>query len=506
MKMSSIPSGSSDREIVVALVTALGCPADDVENALKDAFAEHDYVVSGVRISELLDQEVPDEQAEPVKSKSERLMNKGDMFRAKYDSDGACSYMAAQQIAIDREAATGSPDMHRAKHVTLVRSLKTVGEVKVLRQIYGPRVIVIGVGASPQERTGQLIKQLRRTMQKDDAERHAEELISRDEKDERKYGQRMRAAYQLADAFIASEGSQVAPTATRLVRLLLGDPFITPNRDEQGMFSAWGARFRSSAAGRQVGAALVDAFGEVVALGCNDVPRPGGGQYWTGDTKDRRDWALGADANDRGKHGAAASLLEALSTAGWLAPKYSQTEPSTLATIALEDGGPLDLSEFSGLIEYGRIVHAEMAALMTAARSGRSVLGCTLYTTTYPCHECARLIIAAGIGRVCYVDAYPKSRASQLYEEMWTSDARGDAVRVEQFTGVSPRMFATLFEASNRTKDVNGDYKGWIVKQLQVEDEELADSIPNNERAAAYELLERGGLQGNDAAVQRDPS
>lgn len=329
-------------------------------------------------------------------------------------------------------------------------------------------------------------------------------FLERDEKDERaRFGQRTRDAFQLADAFVAVGSTEDRSTVDRLVDLLLGDPYQTPTRDEQGMFSAWGSRFRSSAAGRQVGSAIVDRFGEVVALGCNDVPKPGGGQYWANDGDDRRDFQLGFDANDRGKHGAASSLLAALRDAGWLAFELAKRPAQTLADEALLEGGPLDGSELADLIEYGRIVHAEMAALMTAARSGRPVEECTLFTTTYPCHECARLIIAAGIRRVCFVDPYPKSRASELYDSMWGPGGAAGTVLVEQFTGVSPRMFSTLFEASNRSKNVDGSYEEWVRKQLVVPDEELADSIPLKEKAAAWELKERMRQRETNEASQR---
>ena len=60
--------------------------------------------------------------------------------------------------------------------------------------------------------------------------------------------------------------------------------------------------------------------------------------------------------------------------------------------------------------EYGRIVHAELGALAAAARSGLSVVDGTLYCTTFPCHNCAKHIVASGIVRVVYVEPYPKSR------------------------------------------------------------------------------------------------
>ncbi len=67
-------------------------------------------------------------------------------------------------------------------------------------------------------------------------------------------------------------------------------------------------------------------------------------------------------------------------------------------------------------MEFGRIVHAEMSAITDAARRGLSVKDATLYCTTFPCHMCARHILAAGIMRVVYIEPYPKSMAKELYK------------------------------------------------------------------------------------------
>jgi deoxycytidylate deaminase len=498
--MGDIPN-VGDRELVVAIVTPLGAPVELTLVALRDAFARNGYAVEDMRISVLLDKAVASPATDEKVNRIRRLMDKGDEFRRMVGSDEACAYMAAQAIPIARFAKTGSPLKHRAKHVNLVRSLKTPGEVRVLRQIYGQRLIVVGVAGSKEERRKELTKQLKSELPKHQVAAEVSMLLERDEKDEQKaLGQRGSDAYRLSDAFVAVTTRHDSQVVDRLVDLLLGEPYHTPTRDEQGMFHAWSVKFRSSAAGRQVGAAIVDADGEVVALGCNDVPRPGGGQYWPGDPDDRRDFQLGHDANDRGKFGAAENLLSVLAEAGWLVENRKALPARERAVQALERGGPLDRSELADLIEFGRIVHAEMAALMTAARRGRAVRGCTLYTTTYPCHECARLIIAAGITRVCFVDPYPKSRAPELFDGMLDETHQTGRVLIEPFVGVSPRLFSHLFEMSNRSKDVYGEYAKWERKQLVVEDEEIADSIPLQEKAAGAYLAAvlRAWSQGQD--------
>lgn len=47
-------------------------------------------------------------------------------------------------------------------------------------------------------------------------------------------------------------------------------------------------------------------------------------------------------------------------------------------------------------------IHSEIDAICEAARSGFSVRGATIYVTRYPCENCARAIVAAGIKRVVY--------------------------------------------------------------------------------------------------------
>ena len=74
-------------------------------------------------------------------------------------------------------------------------------------------------------------------------------------------------------------------------------------------------------------------------------------------------------------------------------------------------GGALKDAAVMDLTEYGRVVHAEMHALCDAARLGKAIKGATLYCTTFPCHNCTKHILAAGIRRVVYIEPYPKSLA-----------------------------------------------------------------------------------------------
>lgn len=54
-------------------------------------------------------------------------------------------------------------------------------------------------------------------------------------------------------------------------------------------------------------------------------------------------------------------------------------------------------------------IHAEMNALMYAAKNGIPVQDCTIYVTHKPCNECMKNISQSGIKRVVYLNDYKHS-------------------------------------------------------------------------------------------------
>jgi deoxycytidylate deaminase len=104
------------------------------------------------------------------------------------------------------------------------------------------------------------------------------------------------------------------------------------------------------------------------------------------------------------------------------------------------------------ITEYGRAVHAEMDALLSCARSGVSPTGALFYVTTFPCHNCTRHIIAAGIRKVYYIEPYGKSRAEELHsdeivveEKLERKRGRNRRVPFTHFVGIGPRRYFDLF-------------------------------------------------------------
>ena len=52
------------------------------------------------------------------------------------------------------------------------------------------------------------------------------------------------------------------------------------------------------------------------------------------------------------------------------------------------------------------VIHAEMNAILKAAKSGNAVDDSTLYLSLSPCQNCCKLIIQSGISRVVYLEDY----------------------------------------------------------------------------------------------------
>ena len=173
------------------------------------------------------------------------------------------------------------------------------------------------------------------------------------------------------------------------------------------MMHAATAALRSAELGKQVGAAICTPDGAVIATGANEVPKAFGGQYWEGEDNDARDITKEQDTNTATRREVGLEISNTLSSRNLL--KKGVTSHDILSIV--------EGSHFGDVIEYVRAVHAEMAALSDAARRGTPVDGCTLYTTTFPCHHCARHILAAGIARVVFISPYAKSLALSLHSD-----------------------------------------------------------------------------------------
>jgi dCMP deaminase len=67
--------------------------------------------------------------------------------------------------------------------------------------------------------------------------------------------------------------------------------------------------------------------------------------------------------------------------------------------------------------ELCRGVHAEQNAIIQGAVFGTTLEGGSIYTTTFPCVMCSKIIINAGLVEIVYAEGYPDDLSKELLEE-----------------------------------------------------------------------------------------
>jgi deoxycytidylate deaminase len=460
----------SGPELVFGLVGPIGTDLQLVGEILTEELERVRYESALLRVSQIMHQLIPDLPDDgPEDERYVRHMNAGNEIRKKLGRGDALALVTAGAIGNMRRTVTGDDKTPAPRRAYVVRSLKHPEEVETLHKIYGRAFFLIAAYAPRDARKEKLAESIARSKSETDKTRflpRAEELIIRDEEEtENKLGQRVRDTFPLADVFVvATDRSILAQQIRRFVQIVFEHPFQTPTIDEFVMFHARAAALRSSDLSRQVGAAIADNDGSILGVGCNEVPKFGGGAYWAGDEHDRRDFQLGYDPSTVFKERMLAEVLNRLLEGGWLAADKKASEIRALVADALGGGAnPLmQGARLMDLLEFGRIVHAEMAAVADASRRGVALKGSRLFCTTFPCHMCARHLVAVGISEVIYIEPYPKSLAKELYPDSISVDDRPDSQRVcfTPFVGVSPNRFIDLFTKPKR-KSSDGKALNW---------------------------------------------
>lgn len=421
-------------ELVIGIVSPVGVNLEDVENRLKSLFSQFKYKFNYIEVSKLASSHLDVPQTYTTETmRLDNAMNAGNKLREKYKCDAYYALLAIDAIRAKRVSIKGvATPLERYVHV--IKSLKHPEEVATLRRVYGDGFFLIGISSSIKSRKYYL-ENIKGVDKKD-----VDRLIARDDNEVHDHGQKTRDVFELADAFATTDDTaRLSEQLSRILDLLFSSPTISPTADEYAMFMAYAASLRSSDLSRQVGAVIANSSSDIVATGANDVPRFGGGLYWP-NKDDQRDYVLGMDSNDIEKREMILRIMKKIDHNSTQDDESLITEGKNL----LKDTGILNITE------YGRAVHAEMEAILSAARNGVSIRGGTLYSTTYPCHNCAKHIVAAGIVKVKYVEPYPKSYATKLHNDSInsTGDVGKNKVNFEAFVGIGPRKFVDLFSVS----------------------------------------------------------
>ncbi len=435
-------------ELVFALVSPVGTDHGLVVNDLAQRLVTVGYQVETINVSKNIitlfqtEEKTHDSEFRRI----EYFMDLGNKARRESDNNAILALGIVNLIHANRdveeivrcdvpgnEVKEYSPKP-KEKVAYIVNSLKHPDEIKKLREIYSGGIYVISIASSTERRVSYLKENKRMKTEE------ASHLIDRDQSEKLGHGQQTRDAFQLADFFIALDEDidKLKNSIWRIVDLIFGNPYLTPTFDEYAMYLAFTAALRSADLSRQVGA-VIGRNEEIIATGANDCPRANGGLYWpffdreskkVVDSPKGRDYTRGGDINKIQIDNIIKDVLSHL-------PEHiSKDEVET----ALRE------SKLKDITEFGRVVHAEMEALLFCSRNNLSTKDATLYCTTFPCHNCAKHIIAAGIKKVVYIEPYPKSLALDFHEDaISTNEKSSDLVNFIPFVGVGPRKFFDLF-------------------------------------------------------------
>jgi deoxycytidylate deaminase len=460
----------SDRlsqELVIALVGPVGSGVSTAAQFLSEILSQHfRYDVAPIiKVSSIIRNEARRVQSSPISLKPinayiQEMQDAGNKLRKKFGNNYLAE-KAVEQIAkyrTSRGGYTANGTMLPGRRAYIIDAIKNLEELVLLRQIYRETLCVFGIFAPDQIRKRRLI---------DDGaeEKDVQAVVDRDQGEVLTFGQMTRKIFVQSDFFICNDQKreEMKLRLHRFLELIFNSQIHTPTKDEAAMYEATAAMVGSACMSRQVGASIISRTGELISVGWNDVPKFGGGLYIENDQyvwddvkrniqdKDHRcyKWSNKICHNEVRRTKIVEGIVRRIVNSGFAPPASSD----------LEVRNALAGTEVDDLTEFSRSIHAEMEAILAVAREGRhSLVGATMYTTTYPCHNCARHIVAAGISSVIYIEPYRKSLAIALHHDSITEDP-DDKTRVvfRQYDGIAPQHYLTLFRAKSERK-ADGKY------------------------------------------------
>ena len=497
-------------EIFLGIVSPVGVSIKSTIDAISDFYKNNGYDVVEIKVTDYFDQikrgldiDLPLEKS-PLDVRIKNYISFGNKVRSIFDDNSILAAYTIYRIMKDRDRNFKNKDrISYQKRAYILYQFKRKEEIDLLRSVYGRLFYQISVYSRRVSRIEYLSHRIaheRDTADQSTSKPIADDLVSIDENERsNKFGQRVTKIFHDADFIVNSdlvEKDTVEKQVTRFGELLFSSNAISPTKQEYGMFAAKAAALRTLDLSRQVGAAIFRPSGEIICMGSNEVPKAHGGTYWCDESFDAREYTKDEDSNEVRKRELLAEIRAAM--------------PTIMTFDEFLDQEAVRESQFMDALEYGRIVHAEMSAISDAARLGVSIGGSTLFVTTFPCHMCAKHIVAAGIKSVIFLEPYPKSLASDLHSDAIQVEGapRGrfesyPHVDFEHFHGVTPRRYRELFERETRKK--SGKFQKYIQGKKRPNINLIAPFYTELEREVVkYGLIEyervRGGALDNSVA------
>ena len=320
-----------------------------------------------------------------------------------------------------------------------VDGIRNLGEVQEFRKY--DRFFLVAVDCSTEKRWERLDNKVYK------GDKLAFERDDRRDKDEGlPHGQQVLRCVEQADIIFTNE--EQFPTEFRIqdeiknrfndnLKLITGKQLRRPNIKETMMAVACNLALQSRCVKRRVGAVLCSKDGFIVSAAYNEVPYPGESchevyrmcyrDYFRNELKEKLVKSFDYCPKCAGK-------LEAqqLGT-DFICPSCRFILTGVFIAVKA--------------LDKCRSLHAEEVVLLRAPEF--QINGSTLYTTTFPCLQCAKRIIHAHLKEVIYIDPYPEEEAIKLLEE--------GGVKTVKFSGVKAQAFYRFFYP----------YREWLEKQIE---------------------------------------
>lgn len=481
-------------ELIIGVCSPIGSLKENVLDKLKHRLeTEYSYKVDIIKLSDFienhslqLDQDSLGEKknSNSIYTRYCSKIDKGNAIREKY-GNGRLAEEAIQKINIDRvdDAQTEgksepTPEDFKSRRVCyIIDSIKTKEELLLFRKIYSENFYLISIFSSLEERKNNL-------KGKGFEEKDIVDIIEKDDKQDNKNGQNVRDVFVEGDLFMrVSKGniSKLEAKISRFLHLIFETAIITPTIEETAMYNAKAAAGNSACLSRQVGACIIDENNNFLSIGWNDVPKYGGNLYTTDDdTEDHRCFNQGYCSNDKHKSELVDTIVELLSS------EIDVNKEDLKSKIKKN-------TKVKDLIEFSRSVHAEMHAIIQGAlTTGDKLLGSRLFCTTYPCHNCARHIVATGIKEIYYIEPYVKSLCLTLHEDAMTErEDSVNKVKILTFDGISPNKYLLFFTKFTERKNKNGQVDRKIMKTAKPKNCKSLQALYTLEAQAVHSIKEK---------------
>ena len=377
--------------------------------------------------------------------------------------------MRSRDQRIGQNGIRGSISSNSKPIVYIIDSIRNSAESEVFRRVYRDSFFLLGVVCDATVREERIRRKLEQSCERYEPHTASllREILENDKNSTLQYGQQVADTVLAADYFIDNAedwGNNLTDLKMyieldRFVDWVIGRNNLSVTIAEEAMFEAYKASLKSTNHKNQIGASLIDADNQFIGFGSSDVPS-------RGDKLFNNLFNTEKDANGRCVFCNNPSFFDII--------EHDQMIEEIVEKV-VNMSNEVDAGELHHIIrgvllkhklEFSRIIHAEIDAIISAIRSGNSTIGCKMFVTGFPCQSCIGYIESAGINEVIYLDPYPTVEIFNQFKDSITSTQKGwippSSMRLiyssdvanqtkdskmlfQPYVGIAPKRFAEVF-------------------------------------------------------------